>query len=918
MHDSSHDTVAHPSCAPPPLPFSVPLPPVLPPRCAPWFNLVVGGLVARQGWGGGRPTLALGPSLREFPHGGADACTPRQGVTLLYGPSICNRSVQMDLRRNQVRRPDPTPGSGTLWVSGECLRDRCVSSLPRWTVCPTRSPSQDTNRSTCRGECSWSGPLATPPGRCHLGPLANGPGRNPAYCLRSGGGDTDTGGGPKPLRSGTSPASFAGSCYPGPPPFAAALVPASQLSSPGASPSPAPLAVLPGSRHVPSAPAVCPCSGVLVSFVFCFFSPYRSPLVSPPGASVCPLPPPTSPCCLLDVLAPFLGGWRRRGWGGGRPCCPSSGVSTSQARRRHEAPHLSLCRGGGLPCGSRRHPTFPAVAPPVVPPLELAQRVLSLGTVVWSVPHPLSAASPPCRGVPGGVRVPLPSSPLSPLSSSLCSTHVAGMTQARRKHRAWLHRWGGGAFPLGAYISPWSGTSPASHAGPCHPRLPPFAAVVVPVFSLSSSGALVCFVRGCCFLFCLHRSPPVSSPGTLVCPLSPPHVPSPPPRCPHPFPWWVGEKGVGGGAPSLSVLRCKHVASTAQARGAALVPLQGRGACRVVPVVALPTLRSLPRCPPLLRLQRRVVPSGTVVWSVRHPLSAASPPCRFVLGRGGRCPPLPSFISHPWGGGGVWGGGRPCRLPFVARMLQARRKHGAGTRSGTRPSAGGGACLVAPVVALSTLRSHPRWSPRWGLHGACPLRARSCGPSRTLLPLPPYPAALSSGGGCFLPPPYPHPLPSGGRGWVGEGGAPMSSPLRCTHVAGRTQARHKHGVRHLAAAGGGFPLGLPALLHGIGSTPPGHQPLLPLGGSRHISAWCSVSRACSLLCPYLLEEVRTRVETDDEEVRAAGRTSRTLRRLLAQSAALVEGRAPVSALNSPGGADCPSSPWCLCIHFRAA
>ena len=180
--------------APPPLPFRVPLAPALPPRCAPWFNPVVGGFVAGQGWGGGgAPDAGSGPSLREFPHGGADACTPRQGVTLLYGPSICTCSVQMDLRRNQVRRPFPTQGLGTLWVSGESLRDRRDSCLPRWTVCPTRSPSQDTNRSTCRGECSWSGPLATPPGRCHLGPLANGPGRNPPYCLRSGGADTDTG-----------------------------------------------------------------------------------------------------------------------------------------------------------------------------------------------------------------------------------------------------------------------------------------------------------------------------------------------------------------------------------------------------------------------------------------------------------------------------------------------------------------------------------------------------------------------------------------------------------------------------------------------------------------------------------------------------------------------------------------------------
>ena len=296
FHDTSHDIVIPPSCASPLLPFRAPLPPVSPPRCAPWFYPVVGGCVARQGWGGGAPDAGSGPSLREFPHGGADACTPRQGVTLLYRPSICTRSVQMDLRRNQVRRPFPTPGSGTLWVSGESLRDRRVSCLPRWTVCPTRSPSQDTNRSTCRGECSWSGPLATPPGRCHRPrPLANGPGRNPPYCLRSGGADTDTGAAPKPLRSGTSPASVAGSCHPGPPPFAAVLVPASQLSFPGVPPFPAPLAVLPSSCRVPSAPTVCPCSGALVSFVFVFFSsPPHATRLSPRRfglSSAPPMPP---------------------------------------------------------------------------------------------------------------------------------------------------------------------------------------------------------------------------------------------------------------------------------------------------------------------------------------------------------------------------------------------------------------------------------------------------------------------------------------------------------------------------------------------------------------------------------------------------------------------------------------------------
>ena len=581
--------------------------------------------------GGGAPDAGSGPSLWEFSHGGADACTPRQGVTSLYGPSICTRSVQMDLRRNQVRRPFPTPGSGTLWVSGESLRDRRVACPPRRTVCPTRSPSQDTNHRTRRGECSWSGPLATPPGRCHLGLLANGPGRNPPYCVRSGGADTDTGGGAKPLRSGTSPASFAGSCHPAPPPFCCGVGPclppffprgfplsrapcraswllpcpcclpllwrvgvlcfffppplATRLSprrfgvssapphvpslSPrcprpflgwveekgvgggGASSLPVlwrkhvastvqargaalvPLQVggglavwLPSSPYlpcgrIPGGPPVGACTarapfghgrvvrpapslrclptlplcprgggprsatviphprggggvgggGPLSSslcsthvagttqarrkygvrhlaavgggvsplgppyprgrvphqrllrahvapasprmsrywslpprflplarwfalfFVF-FLRLHRPPPVSPPGASVCPLPLPMSPRRLLAILAPFVGGWGRRGGGGGRPRCPSFGVSTSQARRRHEARHLSLCRGGGVPCGSHRRPSYPAFAPPVPPPLGLARRVLPTGTVVWLLLCPRGGASP--------------------------------------------------------------------------------------------------------------------------------------------------------------------------------------------------------------------------------------------------------------------------------------------------------------------------------------------------------------------------------------------------------------------------------------------------------------------------------------------------------------------------------------------
>ena len=114
------------------------------------------------------------------------------------------------------------------------------------------------------------------------------------------------------------------------------------------------------------------------------------------------------------------------------------------------------------------------------------------------------------------------------------------------------------------------------------------------------------------------------------------------------------------------------------------------------------------------------------------------------------------------------GGGGACRHPFVARIPQAQRKHGAGTRRGTRPLQGGG--------------GHTLWLP------LSPFL-----PCARTLPLPPYPAALSSGGGGRLsPPPYPHPPPSGGRGWVGGGGAHVVSFLlrACRrHDAGTTQAR---------------------------------------------------------------------------------------------------------------------------------
>ena len=484
---------------------------------------------------------------------------------------------------------------------------------------------------------------------------------------------------------------------------------------------------------------------------------------------------------------------------------------------------------------------------------------------------------------------------------------------------------GGGGFPFGAPIPPRSGSSPASLAGPCRPGLPPFVAVLVPVFSLSSPGALVCFVL--CFLFFFFFC--VSTARRPSLPLVRRSVLCPPPPCPlatsslsSPLSWvGGGEGGWGGGRPrcpssgvSTSQARRRH-----EARHLSLCRGGGGGLpCGSRRRPSYPAFA--PTVPPPLGPARRVLPSGTVVWSVPHPLSAASPPCRFVLGGGGgRCPPLPSFIPHPWGGGGVWGGGglsSSLRCTHVAGTTQARRRHEAPHLSLCR---GGEHALWLPSSPFLPCVRTPGGPPA----GACTARALyghgrvvRPAPSRRCLPTLP----LCPRGGAAFRPPLPAFPTLGGAGVCGGGrGAHVVFPPQhaCRrHDASTTQARGEA----LGCCGGGgvSPLGLPALLHGLGSALQDLQPLLPLGGSCHVSAWCSVSRACSLLCPYLLEEVRTRVETDDEEVRAAGRTYCTPRRLLAPSAALVEGRAPVSAPNSPGGADCPSSPWCLCVHFRAA
>ena len=549
-------------------------------------------------------------------------------------------------------------------------------------MCPTRSPSQDTNRSTCRGECSWSGPLATPPGRCHQGPLANGPGCNPPYCLRSGGAETDTGGAPKPLRSGTSPASLAGSCHPGLPPCAAVLVPASPLTSPGVSPFP--LAALPGSCRVTSVSAVRPCSGALACFVFFFFFFL---LVSPPGVSVCPLPLPMSPRRLLAVLAPFLGGRGRWGWGGG-------GASSLSALWRKHVTSMAQARG--------------------------------------AAPAPLQGG--------GGLAVRRPSSPFLPCFRTP------------------------GVFSVGA----------------CTARAP------------FGHGRVVCSAPSLHCLPTLPLCPRGGGGGALP---APPFL-HPPPLGGRRCVW-----GGGGGRPCrlscvarMSQAGRKHSAGTR--RGTC--PSAGRGGGLPCGSRRRPSYPAFaPPVVPPFGLARCVFPTGTAVWSVPHPLSAASPPCRCVLGEGGgRFPPSPSLTPHPWGGGGVWGGGgRPCRLSFVARMSQAGRKHSAGTRRGTCPSAGRGGGLPC---GSRRRPSYPAFAPPvvppFGL-------ARCVFPTGTAVwsvphPLfaasPPCRCVLGGGGGAFRPP-LPSPPTLGGAEVCGRGGgAPLSSSLRSTHVAGMTQARRKH------------------------------------------------------------------------------------------------------------------------------
>ena len=230
-----------------------------------------------------------------------------------------------------------------------------------------------------------------------------------------------------------------------------------------------------GSRHRPTYPAF-------------------APPVPPPLVLARRVLPTGTVVWFVPHHPPTLGGAELCGGGGGLSsslrCTHVAG--TTLARRRHEARHLSLCRAGRMPCGSRRRPSYPAFAPPVVPPLGLQRRVLSSGTVVWSVSHPLAAASPPCRFVLGGgggggalVAPPLPASPTLG-GAEVCGgggggpcrrPFVARTSQARRKHGAGTRR----------------GTCPSAGGGGaamCHPSSPLLPCVRTP------GGAEVCVGGG--------------------------------------------------------------------------------------------------------------------------------------------------------------------------------------------------------------------------------------------------------------------------------------------------------------------------------------------------------------------------------------------------------------------------------------
>ena len=255
------------------------------------------------------------------------------------------------------------------------------------------------------------------------------------------------------------------------------------------------------------------------------------------------------------------------------------------------------------------------------------------------------------------------------------------------------------------------------------------------------------------------------------CPLDFPSLPSP-----------LSLVGVGvgsgvEGAPSLPFLRPKHVAGTALARGAALVLVLGSGARRVAPVFALPTLRSLPRCPPRRGLHGACFPWARSCGPSRN--SPRRPPFLPLCPREGGPLSAPPFLHPPPLGGRrrVGGGG--------GMSFSLRRSHVTGTRCGI-PLQGGGYASWLPLSPFLPYARAPGGPPA----GACTAHALF-GHGRVVRPAtaasPPCRVALGGGVACRLPlirTPRPR---GGGDGWGGE-----VRPFRLPSVARTSQARRRH------------------------------------------------------------------------------------------------------------------------------
>ena len=379
----------------------------------------------------------------------------------------------------------------------------------------------------------------------------------------------------------------------------------------------------------------------------------------PRGGVRRPLPSSLLPPRLLPVaLASFLGGcgWWGRGGGGGRPRCPSSGVSTSQARHWHVARHLSFRWGVGHAAWPPSSPCPLCVRSPGAPPAGACSALASpgRGRAVRPAPSPRCPPIVPLCPREGG---PLSAPPFlhpPPLGGQ---RHVGGggglvvfpPLLSRRWHEARppsLCR-GGGGLPRGSLRRPFYPT-PAPPVVP-----PPGLARRAP-----STGTVVWFVP---------HPPTSASPPCRVAlggggGLFAPSLPA--------FPALGGAEVLGGGGGALFAspplhARRRHDVGTTQPRGEALGCSGGGG----FPFgLSRPAPWYRPRTP---RSPAAVAPSAVVATSphgAQCPVPA--PSCahtywrRYVPARirkmkkcgqrGGLTVRLEGFLRHPppWSRGG--------------------------------------------------------------------------------------------------------------------------------------------------------------------------------------------------------------------------------------------------------------------------